>query len=345
MPKFLLYIAHKYGFPIVRPLQKEILNRGFDVAWFIEIEENKKFIKPEEKLLLRVKEVLSYNPDVVLVATNEVPHFFPGVKVQLFHGFSVDKRSKEKGHFRIRGFFDLYCTQGPSTTEEFKRLAEKHRHFDVVETGWSKVDLLFPVKKKHNEKPVIMLASTFTRSMSLTYKPKVFKNIKKVIKKNTWNWVITLHPKMDKHIVKKYAKLQKYKNVRYVDTLDDIEQLREPDVMFSDTSSVIPEFLIQNKPVVTFKNMKPGNHLLNITDAKDIEKSIQLALDFPEELQKNIQKYIEVTHPYTDGRSSIRVVDACLNFLDENRWQFLKRKPLNLIRKLQMRRRLHYYKF
>ena len=159
--KFLLYISYSYGFPIVRPLQAEILKRGFEVKWFVEIEESKKKLEAGEVLLNTVDEVLAYKPDAVLVAANEVPHFFPGIKVQLFHGFSVNKRSKDKGHFRIRGLFDLYCTQGPSTTKRFKKLAKQHGHFKVVQTGWPKVDILFPSEEKKAANPTIFLASTF----------------------------------------------------------------------------------------------------------------------------------------------------------------------------------------
>ena len=50
---------------------------------------------------------------------------------------------RERGHFRIRGLFDLYCTQGPATTEPFEQLAREHGHFAVAETGWPKLDPLF----------------------------------------------------------------------------------------------------------------------------------------------------------------------------------------------------------
>src|SRR5690606_24447952 len=68
---------------------------------------------------------------------------FAGAKVQLFHGFNVQKREDHRGHFRVRGLFDLYCTQGPATTAPFRALARQHRHFAVVETGWPKLDPLF----------------------------------------------------------------------------------------------------------------------------------------------------------------------------------------------------------
>lgn len=342
MPKFLLYISYKYGFPIVRPLQKEILKRGFDVAWFVEIEENKKLLIENEVLLDTVNQVKKYQPDIVLVAANEVPPFFPGIKVQIFHGFSVDKRSEKKGHFRIRGLFDLYCTQGPSTTLPFLKLKNKHGHFDVIETGWSKVDPLFPVKNIKNLKPVIILASTFTESMSLVHNDEVFEEIKRLVKLDYWNWIITLHPKMDELIVSKFKNLKG--NVEFVLNLDSLDPLKKADIMLSDTSSVIAEFIIQNKPVVTFKNQKPGKHLIDIDKVTDIEKSLKLALSKPENLMIEIEKYVKNIHPYYDGKSSERVIDASISFLESNEVNNLARKPLNIVRKIKIRKRLGYFK-
>jgi len=342
MPKFLLYISYKYGFPIVRPLQEEILERGYDVAWFIEIEENKKLLKEKEVLLNTIDQVKQYQPDIILVAANEVPPFFPGIKVQVFHGFSINKRSESKGHFRIRGLFDLYCTQGPSTTKPFLKLKEKYGHFDVFETGWSKVDPLFPVEKTINTKSTVIFASTFTKSMSLAHNKEVFKELKRLVQLDKWNWLITLHPKMDEEVITKFKSLEG--NIEFIPVLDNLYPLKKADVMLSDTSSVITEFIIQGKPVVTFKNKKPGNYLIDIDKASDIEKSIVFALTKPKNIMDNIEKYIQVIHPYTDGKSSKRVIDASILFLKDNSEIKLKKKPLNIIRKLKIRKRLGYFK-
>jgi len=338
MTKFLLYISYKYGFPIVRPLQEEILKRGLDVAWFIEIEENKKLLQPGEVLLNSVEQVKQYKPDIVLVAANEVPPFFSGIKVQVFHGFSIDKRSERKGHFRIRGLFDLYCTQGPSTTNPFLKLKEKLGHFEVVETGWPKVDPLFPVKEVKELKPTIIFASTFTKSMSLAHDDEVYEELKRLVKLDKWNWLITLHPKMDKNIVEKYFNLNG--SIEFLPVLETLDPLKKADVMISDTSSVITEFIIQGKPVVTYKNKKPGNYLIDIDKASDIEKSIEIALSKPKNIMDNIEKYIQVVHPYSDGKSSERVVEASINFFKNEDVKKLKRKPLNIIRKFKIRKRL-----
>src|SRR5690606_9121463 len=148
MYRFLIYISHPYSIPIGRPLQLEIQKRNYEVFWFSELEYTKTYFSHEEPILNSVSQVLEYNPHIVLTATDYVADFFPGIKVQIFHGFSANKRPLKNDHFKIRGFFDLYTTQGPSTTALFKELAKEYGSFEVVETGWSKVDPLFPIQKR-----------------------------------------------------------------------------------------------------------------------------------------------------------------------------------------------------
>ncbi len=338
--KFLIYIAQSYGIPIGRPLQSEIIERGYEVAWFSEIEKTKQFLKPTDVILNTISEVKEFNPDVVLVATNEVPDFFPGIKVQIFHGFSVSKRSDKKGHFRIRGFFDLYCTQGPSTTIPFKELQKKHKYFDVVETGWSKVDPLFPVRKlQPQEKPTILIASTFTTRLSLAKNELVFNELIRLINKGKWNFLAVLHPKMEKEIVNKFKGLES-DNFTFYDTVDLMPIFKKADVLFADTTSAITEFVLQGKLVVTFNNNKPQDFMINISDVSEIEKALEFAISKPKEKIDKLKKFIEYTHPYYDGKSSSRIIDTCIDFIENNK---VKIKPLNLIRKYKIRKKLNYF--
>src|SRR5690606_2870589 len=102
--------------------------------------------------------------------------FFPGIKVEVFHGMARNKRGhsseNESDHYRIRGWFDLYCTHAERDTAKFKELAAKHRHFSVAHTGWPKLDPLLskPVRgqrvRAKGEPPVVFYASTFSRSVT-----------------------------------------------------------------------------------------------------------------------------------------------------------------------------------
>jgi len=342
--RYLFYINELYGFSIVRPLQRAIISRGDKVAWFLEDKDRlEKYLQPYEEHLKSVKEVQEYNPRAVFVPGNMVPDFFPGLKVEIFHGFHVRKRKNSRGHFRIRNCFDLYCTQGPETTKPFLELARKHGFFEVVETGWSKMDPLFwetqdPELEK--DRPTILFTSTFTPRLSAA--PVLFKQIQIMAKKGNWKWIVNLHPKMNRDIVARYQSI-KNKNLAFIETDDIIPLLKRADCMVSDTTSVILEFILLNKPVVTFKNRVPSPYMLNIKDPSKIEKTIQYALSYPPDLMNEIKSYADLVHPYRDGKSSERILRAT-DLLIQKGISHLKSKPLNLVRRIKIRKRLGYYR-
>ena len=330
--KFLIYISYSYAVPIGNPLEQEIKSRGFSVKWFSDLEDGKKALQTKNNILHSIKDVVNYEPHIVLVATNDVPDFISGLKAQVFHGFNAQKRPESKNefsHFRIRGFFDLYCTQGPSTTKGFKAQQKKHPHFEVKETGWSKVDPLFPiVKKEKNNFPTIMIASTFSKRLSLAHNFDVLSTIKKLSRSGKYNFIMVLHPKLPVEIKEKWKSLNG-NYFQYYDTTDLIPLFKKADIMFADTTSAIQEFLIQQKPVVTYLHTFDHKYLINIETPDAIENTFDEALSYPQNLLENIDTFINQLHPYFDGKSSKRVIDTCISFLHEDK-SHLKNKPLNL---------------
>ena len=343
MYKFLIYISYAYAIPIGRPLENEIRKRGFEAKWFSDVETTtRQLIQEQFDVLNDIRDVLAYRPDIILTATNDVPDFINALKVQIFHGFHAEKRKGEIGHFRIRGFFDLYCTQGPSTTSEFKELQKKHRHFEVIETGWPKVDPLFPIESKsNNDVPTVMIASTFTPRLSLAYNEEVYQTIRKISRTGKFRFLMVLHPKMPEEIVAKWKTLSN-EYFTFFDTTDLIPLFKQADFMFADTTSAIQEFLLQRKPVVTFRHNQKKDYLIQIEEAGQIEAAFEKALHCPVEIMDNIEKYILELHPYFDGRSGERVVKATIEFLHKDKG-YLKKKPLNLARKYRIRKQLHYF--
>ncbi|MEO8000937.1 MAG: CDP-glycerol glycerophosphotransferase family protein [Arenimonas sp.] len=340
--KFLLHISHAYGIPICSPLEQEIIRRGHEVKWFSEVNESISLLQGRDNVLTKPEDVMAYGPNIVLSAANDVPDFFPGIKIQIFHGFSINKRSQDKGHFRIRGFFDLYCTQGPSTTKLFQELANEHGFFEAVETGWSKMDTLFPISAPDiHAKPRILISSTFTKNLSLAHDDAFFEEIRRLTLEDRYQWMIVMHPLMDKARVAAFKSLQN-DHVKFFDTTDLIPLFKQCDIMISDTSSAVAEFLLQQKPVITYKNNSPGNYLLDIRSPQELAAAIDLALSRPDDLLARIGEYIQNIHPYSDGKSSQRVIDSALHFLRKDK-SHLKKKPLNLFRKLQIRKKYGFY--
>lgn len=344
--RYLFYISQNYSYAILRPLQDAIHARGGHCAWFLEGKEvNPSYLAKNEYQLLGVDCVRKFNPEIVFLPGNLVPSFIPGFKVAVFHGFNSGKLNRRgfEDHFNIRGCFDLYCTQGPNTTETFKQLTEEHQHFSVKETGWTALDPLFKVErnKQPSDRPTVLMCSTFSRN--LTCAPILFETIKRLANEGRWRWLIQFHPKMSLETVELYKSIQG-DNLSFIETDNIIPLLQEADVMLCDTSSVLMMFLMQRKPVVTFNNISPKPYMINIRDKYSVEESLAYALSRPAELMERIDYFIADTHPSTDGKSSERVLEACDELLKgENLPQ--KRKPLNLIRRFKMRNKLNYWKF
>lgn len=341
--KFLIYISYSYAIPIGVPLEQEILKRGYSVKWFADQPDGEIGVSNKLNVLKNIEDIYAYEPHIILTATDSVPDFFNALKVQVFHGFHAEKRPTKNNsfaHFRLRGFFDLYCTQGPNTTEKFQELANKHKYFEVIETGWSKVDSLFPIEKKEISN-TIMIASTFTERLSLAYNDDVFNEVKRLSGNGKFNFIMVLHPKLPEHIIKKWNALNG-DNFTFHNTTNLIPLFKKADVMFADTTSAIQEFLVQRKPVVTFNHTISHNYLIDIQNANQIENAINKALTYPEALINDIKHYLKNLHPYTDGKSSNRVIDASITCLHKDKTH-LKSKPLNLMRKYKIRKKLNYF--
>jgi CDP-glycerol glycerophosphotransferase (TagB/SpsB family) len=340
---YLFYISQNYSYAILRPLQKVIRERGDQVAWFLAGNEvDKQYLKNDETHLTTTSQVKNYSPRAVFVPGNVVPDFFPGVKVAVFHGFDARKWASDD-HYNIRGFFDLYCTQGPDTTSKFQQLSDSLNFFRVKETGWPKLDPFFtsPEEISPNKESVILYTSTFSRR--LTSAPHLLETIKYISTKDNYQWLITFHPKMDKSTVEAYKNIQS-DNLTFFETDNIIPLLIKADVMLCDTSSVLQEFLILNKPVVTYNNRQPDDCMIDVNRPEDLLPAIKKALGRPPELISKIQEYANELHPYRDGKSSERVLDAVDWFIEEGH-KNLKRKPINLIRKIKIRKKLKYYWF
>ncbi|MEI8641838.1 CDP-glycerol glycerophosphotransferase family protein [Pseudoalteromonas sp. Hal099] len=344
--KYLMYISQNYSYAILRPLQAQILAHGGEVRWFLAGNEvNPDFLDDDEQQLHSIKDVHTWKPDATFAPANLIPTFIPGIKVAVFHGFDAHKRDTngEKGHFAIRGCFDLYCTQGPNTTRRFAKSAIKHGHFKVAETGWPTLDPLFTAQAdnpyaSNDARPTLLICSTFSHRLTLA--PRLYEQIKHFSKQGKWRILVQFHPKMPQEWVDKYKTLSN-ENLTFVETDNVLPLLKAADVMLCDTSSVLQMFLLQNKPVVTYRTRQPFPHLLDVTQASEVEKNIDYALTYPQELMAAISNYSKELHPYTDGQSSLRVLNATNEFLHSD--NKLKPKPLNLIRQFKMRKMLNYW--
>ena len=87
------------------------------------------------------------------------------------------------------------------------------------------------------------------------------------------------------------------------------------DVLISDTSSVVYEFILLDKPVITFKTRSTERYWENVDHPEGVIDAFEKLLEndsYKEQRQQIINQY----HPYVDGHSSARVYDAVLEYID-----------------------------
>lgn len=347
MAGYLLFATERYALPILAPVAAALQAAGQSVAtWF---EGGAAGHALEGVPAIGLHQALAMHPRAVLSAANWVPTFVSGVKVQLFHGFNVQKREDNRGHFRVRGLFDLYCTQGPATTGPFQTLAAREGHFAVAETGWPKLDPLFhddggasaALRAPAGGRPVILFGSTFTERLSAA--PVLHPQIAADIATGRRYWLLTLHPKCAPALFERYRALAG-PNARFIEPEQLMAAQRAADVLVSDTSSIVSEFVVQHKPVVTFRNRVPQPHMIDFADPALLPAMLARALAPEPALLAEIARYADWIHPWRDGHSSERVIAATEDFIAAGGVARLRRKPLSAIwRRLQIRRELGYW--
>jgi len=346
MAEYLLFATERYALPILAPLAQALHASGQSVsAWFADGAAGASLPGVPN---VDLKQALALRPRAVFSAANWVPPFIAGAKVQVFHGFNVQKRDSARGHFRVRGLFDLYCTQGPATTEPFRDLAARQGHFAVAPTGWTKLDPLFrddggasaALRAPAAGRPVILFGSTFTERLSAA--PHLYDHIAADIARGERYWLLTLHPKCSEELFARYRALAG-DNAAFIEPEQVMAAQRAADVLVSDTSSIVSEFVVQYKPVVTFRNRVPQPHMIDFDDATRLPAMLDRALSPEPALVAQIQQYADSIHPYRDGYSSERVIAATEDFL-AGELGTLKRKPFGAwTRGLQIRRDLGYW--
>ncbi len=338
--RLILFCQNPYALAINKPIYDAAKERNIETLWYIP-NNIKPFLNFEVSSTDSMVELNNFDADAIVAPGNEVPHYLKGVKVQIFHGLAGEK----KGHFHIRHYFDLYLTQGPYFTREFVKFKNKYKDFDVAETGWSKLDTLYKANfdksrrdellSKYNVDNIILYAPTF--SPSLTSAKKSFDDIFAIANDKKNLLIIKFHDLMNIDVKNEYTeKAKSYDNVIVSEDKSIIPVLVDSDLMISDTSSAVYEFLILDKPVITINTRTKSPKWLDLKDSSDLNSHIKDTLQndsYKEQRQEIISEY----HPYNDGKSSERVLDEIQNFISKNgvpqkrKLSFLRRRKINKI--------------
>ena len=336
--KVVLFCEHKYAISILEPLQIEADKRGYKTLWFLDQRNITNFPLPYSNYTYSMQEVYDFQSDAVFVPGNIVPYYLSGVKAEIFHGYAAEK----KDHWVIRRYLDMYLTQGPFFTKPFEALAQKYKDFEVIETGWTRQDWIYnnlhtyddyknDLLKTHGKSKVILYAPTF--SPSLTSLPILKEALKELALNNDVVILLKFHPLTRKDWVEEYQQLAKdVVNIVWIEDANLSKYTLASDVMISDTSSAVYEFLLLDKPVITINNVAQDKYWMDIKDPKMLQTAIDEVGTSDEYTEK--RKWIIANYdPYLDGKVSSRMFDAVENYIA--RHGVPKCRKLNLWRKYE----------
>lgn len=321
--KILMFVEQAYSIGVLSPVAKEAADRGFDVAWFaLDTAAND---VPGTKIRT-LAEARHFGADAVIVPGNWVPRGLGRISVQIFHGLAFEK----KGHFRIRGFFDLYCTPGPTATDHYRHEAERLGYFAVAETGWPKLDpFAEAARSPHRPSAPLRVLYAPTFSPNLTSLPHLLPEWQRLARDPRIALRVKFHPITDPALMDLYRAALPDGSIAATEG-NVMDCIAWSDIVVSDTSSTIREAQWMGRPVITYRTAAPDDHALDITDAAGLEGAIlSVAQDYDIWRERGLNGLADA-HPYRDGKSAVRVLDAICRHLDHP--PALKRKPLNLLR-------------
>lgn len=323
--RIVLFCEQKYAINILQPIE-EAANRegGHDVLWYVHKKSMPVFALADEvRWTSDMQEVYDFSPEAIFVPGNIVPYYLPGVKIQVFHGYAAEK----KDHWVIRRYFDTYFTQGPFFTKGFERLAIQYKDFEVVETGWPRQDWIKAnlhtfdnekeaLLKKHGKKQLVLYAPTF--SPSLTSLPYIKDEMVKLAEQKDVLIIFKFHPLTRKEWMDEYEEVaNKTDNILWITDHNITKYQLMADVMISDTSSTVYEFLLLDKPVITYKNVAKEKYWLDIDDVSKLCEAFdeaQAGAEWKEKRQQIINSY----DPYLDGKVCQRMLAAAKDYTDRH---------------------------
>jgi len=337
--KCILFCQNNYAFGILQPIKAYLDKKEHEHLWFVPDKILKDFPYKSDHYTASMEDLMTFQSDAIFVPGNEVPHYLRGLKVQVFHGLAGEK----KGHFRIRHYFDLYLTQGPYFTNTFNQLKAVHKNFDVIETGWPKLDVyatnknIFDGKKKnllktYKAKSILLYAPTF--SPKLTSAPYLLDQLKTLAENKEYLILLKFHPLMDEKWVTIYKKLANdITNIIFEDERNIIKFLLMADLLISDTSSAIYEFILLNKPVVSFRSISQNIRWDNSLDYGELVPLAEKNL-IKDPFAKQRNYIFEQFHPYNDGKSAQRMVDSVEQFINDN--GVPEKRNISLLRRMKI---------
>ena len=320
--KICLFCEHKYAVSILEPLQDEVCRQDdLEALWFVDARNIADFpLKDRVEWTGSIQDVFDWHPDAIFVPGNIVPFYLSGVKVEIFHGYAAEKSD----HWVIRRYLDAYFTQGPYFTNHFARSAKRYGDFEVLETGWTRQDWIFrnlhaydaereAILREHGKSRILLYAPTF--SPSLTSLPFMRETLRRFAETEDVVVLCKFHPLTARKYVDEYRKLaDEVSNIVWIDDFSVTKYMFMSDVMLSDTSSTIYEFLLLDKPVITLRAIAKDKYWCDIKNPDDFADAYHEVLSG--DRYTELRRWVIANYdPHLDGKVAERMITGVRDYI------------------------------
>ncbi|NJD38922.1 MAG: hypothetical protein FIA89_11475 [Geobacter sp.] len=350
MPRVLFYIQRNLHLPFLKPIQEQIcrLRPDYTTAfcappfipprnglpgWGLEKEEVQR-LSVKARFVRTVEE---FQPDITVFADACTDVFNCGKRVFVGHGII------SKGGFytdnelvRRENLADLICVPG----QWHKDILQKNVFSPIEVTGFIKSDRLFgPAACTRQDfceqyqipsaATIILYAPTFNAELSAI--PCLGEQIALVCEPDRY-LVIKLHTMTDVKLVELHRQLANtHPRIRYIEDIDVTPAMAAADILISDVSSVLVEFMALDRPVIAVNNPRQQEYegyrpddieyrvrdaCLQVSDIAGLLLAVDRSLCHPEALSAARRHYADTLCYGRDGRSAERAALAVLKLVE-----------------------------
>ena len=128
--------------------------------------------------------------------------------------------------------------------------------------------------REHGKKQIVLYVPTF--SPSLTSLPALKEALLHLVKMRDVVLLLKLHPLTKKEWVDEYKQLaEQEEHIIWEDGFNVTKYQLMSDVMISDTSSTVYEFLLLGRPVITYRTIAKDIYWTDITDTSQLTDAFE----------------------------------------------------------------------
>jgi len=270
-------------------------------------------------------------PDAVIMCRHAA-HKFPVAAIKKFgmrHGVYHFKRFTKVRNYNA---FDRFFV----TSQAEVKQAEAVGIASAVAIGFPKLDRYFQngygdeflgeIRAKYNIDPVkktLLFSATWEKS-GMSAIRKWYNRLNELTE--DYNILVTVHPWNSKAMI---AVIQNTPRVQFIDEPDLMPFMLLADLMISDTSSIIGEYCVLQKPMITFRVADSRRSLPEITELlaqisiqvdsfDELRTAIDRAFHKDAELQRHQKAAIHLMYDdFTDGLAGKRAADIICKHLEK----------------------------